>query len=110
MPSHAEWTVIPAFDGQSREMYCSVTGQPARRGEPVYRGSWIDQEGFYDICQDSALQLGQLAGLVPPKALRRFQTEAKNLRDENKRLKAQLDEAHSLIEHLRRYDEGDEAA
>ena len=62
----ASWTAIRDFDGQSREMYCSTTGQPRRRGEPVFRGAMIDLEGFYDICVDSAKQLAEEVGYVPP--------------------------------------------
>ncbi len=66
-PDPAGWTAMNGgFTHQDREFYCSTSGQPARSGEPIFRGSFIDMEGFYSICLDSALQLGKLAGLVDP--------------------------------------------
>ncbi len=66
-PDPAGWTAVNGgFTHQDREFYCSTSGQPARSGEPIFRGSFIDMEGFYSICLDSALQLGKLAGLVDP--------------------------------------------
>ena len=78
----ASWTAIRDFDGQSREMYCSTTGQPRRQGEPVFRGAMIDLEGFYDICVDSAKQLAEEVGYVPPEEADRWKAvaEASDLR------------------------------
>jgi hypothetical protein len=64
MVDTAGWTQIRDFDGQSRQHYCSTSGQPRRNHEPVFRGSMIDHEGFYDICLDSAKQLATLIGYV----------------------------------------------
>ena len=62
----SSWIEQPDFNYQSREMFCSTTGQPRRPGESVFRGSHIELEGSYDICLDSAKQLAELIGYVTP--------------------------------------------
>lgn len=65
VPDLAGWTELSGgFTSQDRSFHCSTSGQVARPGEPIYRGQMIDQEGFYSICRDSALQLGKLVGLI----------------------------------------------
>jgi hypothetical protein len=82
----AGWTLIPNFGHDSREFFCSVSGQPKRPEDPgVYRGSLVEMEGFYDICHQSAVQLGRLAGLVDPE-------EAEILHAENIELRSKIEE------------------
>jgi hypothetical protein len=69
-PDPAGWTAVNGgFNYQDQAFHCSTSGQPARRGEPIFRGSFIDLEGHYSICLDSALQVGKLAGLIDPDEL-----------------------------------------
>lgn len=87
------WTLIPNFGHDSREFFCSVTGQQKRPEDPgVYRGPLIEMEGFFDICHGSAVQLGRLAGLVDPE-------EASLLHEENLELKAKVEELEKQL-HL----------
>lgn len=87
------WTLVPNFGHDSREFFCSVTGQQKRPEDPgVYRGPLIEFEGFFDVCHQSALQLGRLAGLVDS-------DESGFLFEENKELKAKIEELEKQL-HL----------
>jgi len=65
-PDGFSWAEDRDFNANDRAMYCSTTGQGKRQGESVYRGAFIDMEGFYTICLDSAKQLADLIGWIDP--------------------------------------------
>jgi len=65
--TEVEWSIQPAYTGQDQGFVCSMTGFAQRKGEVVYRGSFIDEfVGFFTIGQDSAEQLARLIGWVDP--------------------------------------------
>ena len=106
-PSLAEWTRIPDFDGSSREHRCSTSGQPKRPGEPVFRGALIDMEGFYDICLDSALQLGKIAGLVEANEADKAIARQLELEEELAEARRRLGKAEAVIDAWAEFDEVD---
>jgi len=73
---------------------------PHRTGsnEPVFRGNWIDMEGFYTICVDCASHVGKLAGLIEPGQV--DDTVAANiaLEDINSALTSEIVELEKIIE------------
>lgn len=104
-PDGVSWSeVYGGFSGDDRTFYCSTTGQPARPGEPVYRGSMIDLEGFYTICRDSAIQLAELVGYVDPSESDVLSAALETAHEELVRLRAENESLHELIEHLRSYN------
>ena len=104
-PNGSNWSTIPDWQQDSRTMFCSTSGQPKRKGEPVYRGSLIDMEGFYDVCQDSALQLGRLAGLVAPEEAVQLAAIVVDLKDQLEAVQAQLNTANAAIEGYTAYQD-----
>lgn len=93
-PQPGNWYLIPNFDIDSREQFCSMSGSTKRKSDPgVWRGSYIDMEGYFDISHTSARQLARELGYVTP------ETNEKN-REEIKALRSEVEALNEIIESL----------
>ena len=100
------WTLIPNFGHDSREFFCSVTGQQKRPEDPgVYRGPLIEMEGFFDICHGSAVQLGRLAGLVDADEAEFLQAEVDRLTKELADAERTLKVADAALQAIKELEE-----
>lgn len=107
--SHASWTVISDYGLDSQHYYCSTCGMPHRIGsdEPVFRGSLIDMEGFYDVCVDCMIHAGKLAGLINPEEVDAAVAENVELMETNVDLDKKLTAAYKLLDAYEAAEDAD---
>jgi len=100
-PNEVDWTIQPNYvipDNDGR-MVCAMTGFAQRKGEVVYRGSYIDEFiGFYAIGQDSAEQLARLIGFVDPDSIDKVVADAVSDKIRVEELEIQVAHLELMIE------------